>query len=125
MKTKIIGKAKCVVCDKYVDVFCNAKGSTITFGHKDQYRRFCSGGILPVAKSAITYKQKQPYHLGLEDGFEYEDQMPDDVDIAALYKHVDGVALYPFINTISGRQFIRLNSWIITDNEGNRSVTTE
>lgn len=68
--------------------------------------------------------EAEPYRVGLEDGFEYEDNMPNDIDIINLYCHISGVALYPYIVTLEGRHYIsKINGkvdWIITGIQNER-----
>jgi hypothetical protein len=63
------------------------------------------------------------YERGMEDGFEYEDQLGEEVAITqALYAGsiVDGVRIYPYINTLEGKHYIGAGDYIITGINGER-----
>ncbi len=60
------------------------------------------------------------YHAGLEDGWEYEDKLPTLTQGMFAVSKVDGVRLYPFIQTLEGRHFISRGDYIITGIKGER-----
>lgn len=65
--------------------------------------------------------QAEPYRQGLEDGWEYEDQLPVDITPAMFAaSKVDIVRLYPFIRTLEGPYFIGAGDWIVTGPAGER-----
>lgn len=76
---------------------------------------------MKVRKKAVEV-YAEPYSAGLEDGWEYEDQLPPDCDYDAMYplSKVDGVRLFPFVNTLEGRYFLCEDDWIITGQKGER-----
>ncbi|WP_051964148.1 hypothetical protein [Deinococcus misasensis] len=71
----------------------------------------------PVVVEAAQYQQ------GMEDGWEYEDELPEDIDLTqAMYlaSKLDIVRLYPYISTLEGRMYISAGDWIITGVNGER-----
>ena len=65
--------------------------------------------------------EAEAYRRGLEDGFEYADQLEFPVT-DGMYEAsiVDGVRLYPYIDTAEGRHYISAGDYIITGIENER-----
>ncbi|KKN62225.1 hypothetical protein LCGC14_0513620 [marine sediment metagenome] len=65
--------------------------------------------------------EAEVYHAGLEDGWEYEDEIQGGLT-SAMYaaSKVDGVRLYPYISTLEGRHYIGAGDYIITGIKGER-----
>lgn len=59
------------------------------------------------------------YTHGLESGWEYEDELPVEITPARFTASiVDGVRLYPYIDTLRGREFPGIDSWIAYTDDG-------
>jgi hypothetical protein len=71
-------------------------------------------------KKPIIIEAEQ-YHVGLEDGFEYEDELTVDLTTGMFEaSKVDIVRLYPYINTLEGKHYISKGDYIITGIRGER-----
>ena len=68
----------------------------------------------------IALVEAEVYHEGLEDGWEYEDEIPMMTPAMFAVSKVDGVRLYPYINTLEGKHFIGEGDYIITGVKGER-----
>ncbi len=64
--------------------------------------------------------EAEVYHIGLEDGWEYEDNLPFLTNEMFKVSKVDGVRLYPYIQTLEGKHFISEGDYIIIDIKGER-----
>ena len=69
--------------------------------------------------------EAEVYSEGMEDGWEYEDQLPDEIpdpSFTAMFaaSRVDGVRMYPYISTLEGRHYIGKGDYIITGIQGER-----
>jgi hypothetical protein len=73
----------------------------------------------PVVVEAEVYKE------GMEDGWGYEDRLPPMkigtyADLFENSKIIDGVRMFPYINTLEGRHYISKGDYIITGIKGER-----
>lgn len=71
--------------------------------------------------------EAEVYSRGMEDGWEYEDQLPGDSElpmgmfkVSRLTDETIGVRVYPYISTLEGRHYISEGDYIITGVNGER-----
>jgi hypothetical protein len=76
---------------------------------------------MPKFRKRPVVVEAEQYRSGLEDGFEYEDQITQEITLG-MFKasKLDGVRLYPFINTLEGKMYVSDGDWIITGVNGER-----
>ena len=80
---------------------------------------------MPKFRKKPVVVEAEKWQPGLEDGWEYEDQLPEDItdgmfDAMFRASRVFIVRLYPFIRTLEGRMWIGEGDWIITGIKGER-----